>query len=86
MCVVISFLFHSVTYVSATLKTTLLLIFLWTICVVEHYDMEMSYDLRVCMCVCSLKCSNRTGRGKLFPELVLTYSCPLSLAEGDGKT
>ena len=28
----------------------------------------------VCVCVCGLKCSNRTGRGKLFPELVLTYS------------
>jgi len=26
------------------------------------------------VCVCGLKCSNRAGRGKLFPELVLTYS------------
>lgn len=72
MCVVISFLFHSVSYETAVLKTRLLLIFLWTICIVEHCDMEMSYDHRVC--VCGLKCSKRTGRGKLFPELVLTYS------------
>jgi hypothetical protein len=42
----------------------------------------------VCVCVCGLKCTNRTGRGKLFPELVLTYSfrVSFSLAEGDGKT
>jgi hypothetical protein len=38
---------------AALKKTRLLRIFLWTISLVEHYDMEMSYDLRVCMCVCS---------------------------------